>query len=119
MTLDNVPAFIYKIATKQQWQEAISVGVFKGAPIDLEDGYIHFSTASQAEETAAKHFRGQKNLKLVKVATGPLGEALKWEVSRGGDLFPHLYAELKTSDAVSVVDLEEDETGGHVFPGDL
>ncbi len=119
MNLDTKPAYIYKIATKEQWEETISSGVFKGAPIDLQDGYIHFSTAQQAEETAAKHFRGQKNLKLIKVATEPLGQALKWEVSRGGDLFPHLYAELKTSDAVSVIDLEEDETGGHIFPGDL
>lgn len=119
MLLENTPTYIYKIATQDQWEEAISLGVFKGAPIDLQDGYIHFSTAEQARETATKHFHGQKNLKLVKVATQPLGELLKWEVSRGGALFPHLYAELKTDDAISVVNLEQDETGGHVFPDDL
>lgn len=114
--MKNAPHYIYKIATKEQWDEAISKGVFSGAPIDLADGYIHFSTAQQAKETAAKHFRGQKNLKLVTVATAPLGDALKWEVSRDDDLFPHLYAPLKTSDALSVVDLQENETGDHIFP---
>ncbi len=117
--MENTPTYIYKIATPDQWEEATSLGVFKGAPIDLQDGYIHFSTAEQAKETAAKHFHGQKNLKLVKVATEPLGELLKWEVSRGGALFPHLYAELKTDDAISVISLEHDEAGGHVFPEDL
>ena len=117
--MEKLPEYIYKIATKKQWEDAIQKGVFEGAPIDLSDGFIHFSTASQSKETAAKHFHGQKNLKLVKVAAAPLGEALKWEVSRGGDLFPHLYADLKTNDAISVVDLAEDETGGHIFPDDL
>lgn len=117
--MENAPQYIYKIATQDQWQEAISKGVFTGAPIDLADGYIHFSTADQAKETAAKHFQGQKNLKLVKVATSSLGNHLKWEVSRGGALFPHLYATLKTSDVVSVCDLEEDNNGGHIFPDNL
>lgn len=117
--MEDTPDYIYKIATKEQWDEALKQEVFKGAPIDLEDGYIHFSTASQARETAAKHFHGQKNLKLVKVATSPLGKALKWEVSRGGDLFPHLYANLKTDDAITVFDLAEDDTGGHIFPEEL
>lgn len=111
-----MPEYIYKIATKSQWDEAIKKGIFTGAPIDLSDGYIHFSTASQARETAAKHFYGQKNLKLIKVAIATLGDELKWEMSRGGDLFPHLYAELKTSDAISVINLAENETGGHIFP---
>lgn len=114
-----MPVYIYKIATKKQWEDAVEKGVFEGAPIDLSDGYIHFSTASQAKETAAKHFHGQTNLKLVKVPTNVLGDDLKWEVSRGGDLFPHLYANLKTADAISVLDLAEDETGGHIFPEDL
>lgn len=114
-----MPEYIYKIATKSQWEDALKKGVFEGAPIDLSDGYIHFSTASQARETAAKHFHGQTHLKLVKVPTQTLGDALKWEVSRGGDLFPHLYANLKTTDAISVLDLAEDATGGHIFPADL
>lgn len=114
--MKNAPEFIYKIATKEQWNQALALGVFKGAPIDLADGYIHFSTAEQARETAAKHFHGQKNLKLITVATALLGGALKWEVSRGGDLFPHLYATLNTSDVTHVIDLPENETGGHNFP---
>lgn len=114
--MDETPEYIYKIATKAQWEEALDKGVFEGAPIDLSDGYIHFSTASQSKETAAKHFHGQTNLKLVKVATASLGDALKWEISRGGDLFPHLYDSLKIEDAISVIDLAEDETGGHIFP---
>lgn len=114
-----MPEYIYKIATKSQWEDALKKGVFEGAPIDLNDGYIHFSTASQARETAAKHFHGQTHLKLVKVPTQILGDALKWEVSRGGDLFPHLYANLKTTDAISVLDLAVDATGGHIFPADL
>lgn len=117
--MNNVPDYIYKIATYEQWQEAQASGIFKGAPIDLSDGYIHFSTAEQARETAQKHFKGQKNLKLVKVATASLGDALKWEVSRGDALFPHLYAELKTSDAVTVFDLEDDDNGSHIFPKEL
>lgn len=117
--MEDMPEYIYKIATKKQWEDAVEKGVFEGAPIDLSDGYIHFSTASQAKETAAKHFHGQTNLKLVKVPTNVLGDDLKWEVSRGGDLFPHLYANLKTADAISVLDLAEDETGGHIFPEDL
>ena len=76
------------------WEEAVRAGRFEGAPIDLTDGYIHFSTASQAEETAAKHFAGQDDLLLIAVETAPLGDVLKWEVSRGGALFPHLYAHL-------------------------
>lgn len=117
--MKDTPEHIYKIATQDQWKEAVTTGVFKGAPIDLEDGYIHFSTADQVRETATKHFHGQKNLKLVKVATAPLGDTLKWEVSRGGALFPHLYAQLNINDAISVIDLQEDQTGGHIFPEDL
>ncbi len=117
--MENIPEYIYKIATKEQWGQAVEKGIFTGAPIDLSDGYIHFSTANQAKETAAKHFHGQVNLKLVKVATATLGDELKWEVSRGGDLFPHLYAELKTSDVISVIDLAEDDAGGHIFPEDF
>jgi len=117
--VQSVPEFIYKIVTKRQWDEAVKNGVFKGAPVDLEDGYIHFSTAGQVRETAAKHFHNQSGLKLVTVATKSFGAALKWEVSRGGALFPHLYSELKTNAAVSVVALPIDENGDHVFPGDL
>jgi len=81
---------IYKIVAAPVWRTAETAGVFRGAAVDLADGYIHFSTAEQARETAAKHFTGQSDLLLVAVDAGRLGDALKWEVSRGGALFPHL-----------------------------
>ena len=88
---------IYKIVPKSLWDEAKTKGVFEGAAIDLTDGYIHFSTANQAKETAARHFAGQNDLLLVAVDVERLGTALKFEPSRGGDLFPHLYAALDLS----------------------
>lgn len=91
-------------------------GVFRGAAIDLADGYIHFSTAEQAVETAAKHFAGQKDLLLVQVDAGRLGGNLKWEPSRGGALFPHLYGELDIGAATKVYPLPLGGDGAHVFP---
>ncbi|TGU32398.1 DUF952 domain-containing protein, partial [bacterium M00.F.Ca.ET.152.01.1.1] len=76
------------------WREAEKNGRFTGAPIDIADGFIHFSTAAQARETAAKHFAGQTDLLLIAIDGSKLGDALKYEVSRGGALFPHLYAPL-------------------------
>jgi len=93
---------IFKIATTAQWQAAQATGVFEGAPIDLRDGYIHFSTEAQVPETLAKHFAGQRDLLLLAVEADGLGEALRWEVSRGGERFPHLYAALPVSAVVSV-----------------
>jgi uncharacterized protein (DUF952 family) len=87
-------SLIYKILPRAAWDEAVAKGRFDGSPVDLEDGYIHFSTAAQAQETAAKHFRGQAGLVVVAVEAAALGEALRWEPSRGGQLFPHLYAPL-------------------------
>lgn len=87
-------SLIYKILPRTAWDEALAQGRFDGSPIDLEDGYIHFSTAAQAQETAAKHFRGQDGLVVVAVEAGALGPQLRWEPSRGGQLFPHLYAAL-------------------------
>ena len=93
---------IYKIAPDSLWRDAEAAGVFSGAPIDLADGFIHFSTAEQVRETAAKHFAGQDNLLLIAIDAEKLGDALKWEVSRGGALFPHLYAPLDPASAVWV-----------------
>jgi uncharacterized protein (DUF952 family) len=107
---------IYKIVDKDMWASAQSAEVFAGAAIDLEDGYIHFSTSEQAEETAAKHFAGKQNLLLVAVSTEALGDTLKWEPSRGGDLFPHLYSTLKTDQAEWVKELPLGENGQHHFP---
>ena len=109
-------AVIYKICPAGLWREAEADGLFRGAPVDLADGYIHFSTAAQARETAARHFAGQSDLVLVAVAVAALGPALKWEPSRGGDLFPHLYGPLPASAATSVVPLPLGADGGHIFP---
>ncbi|MBW8446990.1 MAG: DUF952 domain-containing protein [Arenimonas sp.] len=107
---------IYKIVPREIWQEARSSGVFRGAAIDLTDGYIHFSTAAQAVETAARHFAGVEGLLLVAVDTGALGAALRFEPSRGGDLFPHLYANLPLDAVLWEKPLPLGEDGQHVFP---
>ncbi len=107
---------IYKICAAALWQEAERQGVFRGAPVDLGDGFIHFSTAEQAEETAAKHFAGQSGLVLVSVDTARLGNSLKWEPSRGGALFPHLYGELSLSAVMRVEPLPLGPDGRHKFP---
>ena len=106
---------IYKIFTASQWADLQANGQTGGAPIDLTDGYIHFSTASQVAETAAKHFAGASDLVLTAVDTTPIGDDIRWEVSRGGDKFPHLYRALHMQDvlwtrAYPLVD------GVHVLP---
>lgn len=85
---------IYKILPRSAWATAQAAGVFKGSPVDLADGYIHFSTAAQAQETARRHFAGQADLVVLELEAVELGDSLVWEPSRGGDLFPHLYGPL-------------------------
>lgn len=106
---------IYKIVDADLWAKAQAQRRFDGAGIDLADGYIHFSTAAQARETAARHFADQPNLLLVAVAAASLGPSLKWEPSRGGDLFPHLYGSLDLAHVVSVEPLPW-EGRRHRFP---
>lgn len=106
---------IYKLFRADEWQTLRKVGTTAGAPIDLADGYVHFSTASQAAETAARHFAGEADLFLVAVETDRLGDALKWEVSRGGAEFPHLYRELKLADVAWAQPLPLKD-GAHQFP---
>lgn len=91
---------IYKILTREQWLSFESNEIFKGAPVDLADGYIHFSSLETLHETAMKHFKEQKGLWLIEVDESVYHDELKWEPSRGGLLFPHLYAHLKLSDVV-------------------
>lgn len=107
---------IFKIVPRSLWQEAVARGAFEGAPVDLADGYIHFSTADQARETAAKHFAGQDDLLLAAFDAARFGEALKWEPSRGGALFPHLYATFAPEAALWVRDLPLAADGVHQFP---
>ena len=107
---------IYKISDVALWREAERAGTFTGAPVDLADGYIHFSTAEQAAETAARHFAGRDDLVLVAVDAAALGPALRHEPSRGGALFPHLYGPLPLSAVRWVKPLPLGADGVHVFP---
>lgn len=107
---------IYKICSSALWDDAQRRGVFTGAPVDLADGYIHFSTAEQVRETAAKHFAGQNDLVLLWIESDALGDKLRWERSRGGALFPHLYGTLDTRHVSRAEALPLGGDGRHVFP---
>jgi uncharacterized protein (DUF952 family) len=107
---------IYKICGTAQWGQAERNDAFRGSAVDLADGYIHFSTAAQVADTAAKHFAGMSDLVLVAVEAEDLGGALKWETSRGGALFPHLYGPLPVAAVRWVQALLRDDDGRHVLP---
>lgn len=107
---------IYKIVPAGLWREAEADGVFRGAPVDRADGFIHFSTAAQVEETAAKHFAGQHDLLLLRLEPERLGSGLRWEPSRGGALFPHLYGDLPLDAVDDVQELPLGADGRHRFP---
>ncbi len=109
-------ALIYKIFRASEYADFVQNGSTAGAPIDLSDGYIHISTAEQVAETAAKHFAGQDGLKLLALDADALGDALKWEPSRGGALFPHLYRDLQADDVLWARDLPLQD-GAHRFEG--
>lgn len=106
---------IYKILRRPEWDAFRAAGQTRGAPVDLADGFIHFSTAAQVAETAAKWFGDQSDLVLVAVRSGALGADLKWEPSRGGALFPHLYRPLRLEDVVWDKSLPLG-ISGHIFP---
>jgi uncharacterized protein (DUF952 family) len=101
---------IYKICPAAEWHDAVAADAYRGSAVDLRDGFIHFSTGAQLAETLRRHFRGQPDLVLV-VAPGDLGDRLRWEPSRGGDLFPHLYGELPIALARHVSPIEVDDEG--------
>ncbi len=107
---------VYKIVPASLWQSARQKGSFEGAPVDLADGFIHFSTAAQAKETAEKHFSGQTDLLLVAVDGASLGDALVYEPSRGGQLFPHLYGSLPLDAVLWEKPLPLGPDGAHLFP---
>ena len=109
---------IYKIFRKGEWAVLTNSGVTKGAPIDLADGFVHFSTAAQVAETAAKHFAQEDDLMLLALEADLLGPDLKWEPSRGGALFPHLYRGLYLDDIVWSKPLPK-VNGTHQFPEDM
>lgn len=106
---------IYKIFRAPEWAELQAKGATTGAPVDIADGFVHFSTAEQAAETAAKHFAGEDGLEILALDPDTLGDALKWEPSRGGALFPHLYRALSLSDIAWHMPLPLVD-GVHQFP---
>ncbi|WP_334163301.1 DUF952 domain-containing protein [Phenylobacterium sp.] len=107
---------IYKILSRDEWAAAQAGGRFEGSAVDRADGFIHFSTAAQAPETARRHFAGQADLVVLEVEADDLGEALRWEPSRGGDLFPHLYGPLDAARVLGVTEAPLGADGGPVLP---
>jgi len=110
---------IYKILSESQWRAAEDAGTYRGSPIDIHDGFVHFSTGAQVAETAAKHFAGQTDLVLLHVDADQLGDRLRWEPSRGGALFPHLYGELALAAVRRVDPLPLGADGRHRLPPSL
>ena len=102
---------IYKVCPAAEWHDAVAAGTYRGSAIDLRDGFIHFSTGAQLAETLRRHFSSQRDLVLVAVAAGDLGDRLRWEPSRGGDLFPHVHGELSVALARHVSPIEVDSEG--------
>ena len=107
---------IYKILPKAEWDAARAAGAFAGSAVDLADGFIHFSTEAQLPETLRKHYFGQTGLFLIAVDADALGDLLRWEPSRGGDLFPHLYGELDLGAVTAIMDLRARSDGNHDIP---
>lgn len=114
--MSDDPAIVYKVLTAGQWSAFRDAGSFAGAPIDIADGYIHLSTAAQVTRTVDKHFAGQQGLWIVAVDLAMLGDAVRWEVSRGGALFPHVYATLPMDAVIAAAPLERDENGAVRLP---
>lgn len=111
------PEFVYKIATHETYRVFSKSGVFPGMPVDIKDGYIHFSTARQLADTLRLHFAGQGNLVVFAVRCETMGAALRWEPSRGGQLFPHLYGDLSISVIGSHATVAVAEDGSVALPG--
>jgi uncharacterized protein (DUF952 family) len=109
-------AIIYHMCPAETWTAAVTAGRYEGTADDRRDGFIHFSTAAQVGESARRHRAGQAGLLLVAVEAGRLGDRLRWEPSRGGALFPHLYGPLSPDEAHAVVPLPLGPDGQHVFP---
>jgi uncharacterized protein (DUF952 family) len=114
--MSELPLTAYKVLTSPQMALLEADGVFAGAPIDLADGYIHLSAADQVTETVDKHFGGQTELHVAAVDLAVLGDAVKWEPSRGGQLFPHIYAPLPLDAVLAYGPLERDVDGAVMLP---
>ncbi len=109
----------YKILPRDVWARAVAAQRFEGAGIDLADGYIHLSTGPQVKETAARHFAGQTNLVLVALSQEAVAQHLKWETSRGGALFPHVYGAIDPAQALWVKELNWNGVAHDFPPGEL
>jgi uncharacterized protein (DUF952 family) len=112
-------ATAYKIVRAEDWQKAKKARIFKGSPEDIRDGFLHFSTGRQVRATAERYFRGQEGLVLVATDVTALGEALKWEISRGGEKFPHLYGALPMSAVLWIKPMTLGPDGRHLFPDEI
>lgn len=112
----SMPEHIYHLAAVADWQAALADGLYRGSPDDIRDGFMHFSTGLQVAESAARHRAGRTDQILICVRSAALGPDLRWEPSRGGQLFPHLHAPLDVAKAVSAVPLPLGSDGRHVFP---
>ena len=122
MPLDRLAAqgqqavmLIYKIFRPEEWAELAQNGETPGAPVDVADGFVHFSTAESVAETAAKHFAGEDGLVLIACEADAMGDVLRWEPSRGGALFPHLYRAMRIEDVAWSAPLPLVD-GVHQFP---
>lgn len=109
----------FRLATPERWAEVMLAGVFTGEPHDVQDGFIHLSAADQVEGTLLKHYDQHERLILAEIDLEPLGDSVKWEVSRGGALFPHVYGDIPMSTVISVRHLLRNEEGDWVLPKDL
>ena len=114
--MTSYPAIAYKILTGEQMAAFLADGQFAGAPVDIADGYIHLSTAGQLSETVNKHFAGQVGLHIAAIDLAACGEAVRWERSRGGALFPHIYADLMLSAVVAHAPLDRTTSGAIRLP---
>ncbi|WP_412545336.1 DUF952 domain-containing protein [Maricaulis sp. MIT060901] len=109
----------YRLATPERWAEVMAAGVFEGDPHDIADGFIHLSAASQVEGTLLKHYNQHERLVLAEIGLEGLGDTVKWEVSRGGELFPHIYGTIPASAVRGVRLIGRNEEGGWIMPNDL
>jgi uncharacterized protein (DUF952 family) len=119
VTHPEMDTIAYKIETEDVWADAQRAGVYLGSALDKTDGFIHLSSRAQTRETAAKWFAGQTGLVLLRVELTPLGDAVRWEASRGGDLFPHIYGALPTLAVSAMWVIPVGADGAHIMPDEI
>jgi uncharacterized protein (DUF952 family) len=108
--------YIYKVCSKKEWNDASEIGFYSGSEVDINDGFIHLSTINQIQVTVSKHFAGQEGLLIIQFDEKKIQNKLKWEASRGGDLFPHYYGNIKTKLEDKRFNLDLGINGVHKFP---